>query len=302
MRYSDSNSLKYLTITSEDWNWGIVTTTVGMQTIAPNASYPAMKHPATYDLKPQIGRVLEEYQLVYITEGSGYFESASMARRRVEAGTVILLLPGEWHDYAPDPQCGWQEFWIGFQGSNIERLVNNDIFSRNTALLEIGVSNSVIALYKEAIRLAEKESLGCQQLISGVVMHLLSLIYYRNRNRQSGANRVEDIINEARQLMRERAHHTLKAEDIAESLGVGYSWFRQAFKRITGISPTLYRNHLLMSRAKELLVSEELSITEIAYQLGFENVGQFSTAFRKMEGITPRRFRDDNRLHPFRLM
>ena len=57
-----------------------------------------------------------------------------------------------------------------------------------------------------------------------------------------------------------------------------------------------YRNRLIMNRAKELLVTEEYSITELAYLLGFENAGQFSTAFRKTEGISPRRFRDENRL------
>ncbi len=301
MIYRDENSLKYLTMGSDDRNWGLVTTTVGMQSIAPNACYPAMQHPATYDLKPHIGRVLDEYQLVYITEGCGFFESASLPRQRIEAGTIMLLFPGEWHNYAPDESCGWQEYWIGFQGANMDALVRSGFYSCGEALISVGVSNSVIALYKEAIRLAEKESIGCQQMISGVVMHLLSMVYYRYRNRHAGSNRAEEIINDARQLMRERLHHSLRAEDIANSLGVGYSWFRQTFRRITGMSPTHYLNRLLMSRAKELLVSENQSITEVAYLLGFENVGHFSTAFRKMTGITPRHFREENRLRGFYL-
>lgn len=299
MTYREENSLKYLTMGADDWSWGLVTTTVGMQSIAPNACYPAMQHPVTYDLKPQVGRVLDEYQMVYITEGRGFFESKSIPRQRVEAGTVILLFPGEWHNYAPDESCGWQEYWIGFQGANMDRLVQSGFYSRDAALVTVGVSNSVIALYKEAIRLADKESIGCQQMISGVVMHLLSLVYYRHRNRHAGVNRTEDIINDARQLMRERIHHSLRAEEIAASLGVGYSWFRQTFRRVTGISPSQYLNRLLMSRAKELLVSDNQSITELAYALGFETVGQFSTSFRKMEGITPRRFREENRLRGF---
>lgn len=97
-------------------------------------------------------------------------------------------------------------------------------------------------------------------------------------------------------MMRERVHHSLRAEDIADSLGVGYSWFRQAFKRITGVSPAQYISRLLISRAKEILVSEYQTISETAYSLGFESVGQFSTLFRKIEGITPRQFRDENKL------
>lgn len=291
MAGSDINSLKYLTVTPQDAEWGVVVTTVGTQTISANACYPAMQHPATYAFRPQAGRVLDEYQLLYITEGSGFFESASMSRQRVDAGTVILLFPGEWHNYAPDESCGWQEFWVGFQGRNIDQLIRGGYFARDNALLKIGISNTIVSLYKDAIRLAEKESLGCQQMVSGIVMHILSVVYYKYRNGFAEANRSEEIINDARQLMRERVHHSLRTEEVAEALGVGYSWLRQTFKRVTGTSPTQYKNRLLMSRAKELLVVEQQTITEIAYTLGFENVGQFSTAFRKMEGVTPRQFR-----------
>lgn len=295
MTHTDKNSLRYLITSPNDYNWGIVTTTVGTQTIAPNACYPAMKHPDSYDLKPQTGRVLDEYQLVYITEGSGFFESASVARRRVVAGCVMVLFPGEWHNYAPDRDCGWREFWIGFRGESIDRLMNGGFFTPNNALMDIGVSNGVISLYKDAIRLVQQEGIGCQQMVSGVVMQLLSNTYYRYRNRFNESSRTEEIINDAMRLMSEQVHHALRVEDVAGSLGVGYSWFRQRFKAVTGVSPMQYRNRLIMNRAKELLVTEEHSISDLAYMLGFENAGQFSTAFRKMEGVTPSKFRDDNR-------
>jgi AraC-like DNA-binding protein len=53
---------------------------------------------------------------------------------------------------------------------------------------------------------------------------------------------------------------------------------------------------LLTSRAKELLMSENYTITEVADMLGFESVGQFSTLFRKIEGVTPRQFRNENQM------
>jgi AraC-like DNA-binding protein len=95
--------------------------------------------------------------------------------------------------------------------------------------------------------------------------------------------------------MRERVHHSLQVQEVANAVGVGYSWFRQSFKRVMGIAPAQYINLLLIGRAKEMLVSEQRSITETAYALGFESVGQFSTLFRKIEGQTPRQFRDENR-------
>ncbi len=292
----DRNSLKYLTIGPNDNRWGLVVTTTGTQLIEPNASYPAMQHPASYNFKMQSGRVLDEYQIVYIAEGSGFFESQSIPRQPIEGGTAILLFPGERHSYSPNEQSGWREYWIGFKGDTMEKMVSEGFFSPKEPLIKIGLSNTLIGLYRDAIRLAQKEKMGSQQLISGIVMHMLGHILYKNKRNGEGITRAEDVINEARQIMRERVHHTLRAEDIAKQLGVGYSWFRQSFKRITGISPAQYIARLLISRAKEMLVSENHTITETAYLLGFESVGQFSTIFRKIEGSTPRQFREENRL------
>ena len=103
-----SDQLRYLTISAIDEEWGIVVTTVGYQFIPPKGNYPLSKHPDNYNFKPQTGRILNEYQLVYITKGSGYFSSQSCKMQKINAGTMILLFPGEWHSYYPDsefPRC-----------------------------------------------------------------------------------------------------------------------------------------------------------------------------------------------------
>lgn len=291
MKNKNMNSLKYLTISPIDEDWGIVTTTVGQQSIVPKSSYPMLKHPDTYHFKPQSGRVLHEYQLVYIYEGKGYFESASIKRQTVEAGTIILLFPGEWHNYYPDSEIGWSEYWVGFNGKNIEDKILKNFFNTKKALLEIGISETVTSLYKECIRLAEAEHIGYQQIISSIVLHLLGLVYYKNKNYRIQDSYADRIVNEARILMKENIRHQITPENIAQTLGVSYSWFRQTFKRITGISPAQYQTQLLIRKAKEMLTSSDNSISEVAFHLGFEDVGQFSTLFHKKEGITPTSFR-----------
>lgn len=85
--------LRYLTISATDEEWGIVVTTVGYQFIPPGCAYPLSRHPEKYNFKPQTGRILNEYQLVYITKGSGYFSSQSCKSQKINAGTMILLSP-----------------------------------------------------------------------------------------------------------------------------------------------------------------------------------------------------------------
>jgi len=292
MKKQHADLLRYLTISSADEEWGIVVTTVGYQFIPPRGNYPLSQHPDNYDFQPQTGRILNEYQLVYITKGSGFFSSQSCKMQKVQAGTMILLFPGEWHSYFPDPDTGWDEYWVGFRGVHIDRRVEKRFFSKEEPLFSIGLSATIVGLYNDIMEFASQEKSGYQQMISSIVLHILGSVYYKKRNKSFTNNYVVDKINEARILMRENIEDPQSPEDIASQLGLGYSWFRRMFKEYTSVSPAQYQLQLKLMRAKELLTSTPLNISEIAYRLKFENSGQFSTFFKKKEGVTPSQFRE----------
>lgn len=292
MNITTTDRLHYLTISSTDEEWGIVVTTIGYQFISPRETYPPVSlHPDSYNFKPQTGRILNEYQLVYITKGSGFFSSQSCKQQKVEAGTVLLLFPGEWHSYYPDPATGWDEYWVGFRGLNIDRRVEKGFFSKDEPVFRIGLSTSILGLYDEILNYANDEKTGYQQMISGIVLHILGSVYYKKKKSLFTNSSVVDKINEARNLMKASLDSPLSQEEIASKLGLGYSWFRRMFKEYTGVSPAQYQLQQRLLKAKELLTTTSMNITEIAYTLYFENACQFSTFFKKREGITPSEFR-----------
>lgn len=67
----NSIHLKYLVISPTDLKWGITINSVGFQNIAAHTSYPPNNHPSRYLFSTDNGRVLNEYQLLYITRGGG---------------------------------------------------------------------------------------------------------------------------------------------------------------------------------------------------------------------------------------
>ena len=294
MKNERLDQLRYMTIGGGDEDWGIVATTVGYQFIPPLSQYPLSKHPADYTFKPQAGRILNEYQLIYITSGSGYFESHSCRKQRIESGTMILLFPGEWHSYYPDNKTGWDEYWVGFRGLHIDRRVEKRYFTKEEPLFRLGLSATLIDLYGQVLRFSQEEKAGYQQIVSSIVLHMLGLVYYKRKNNSFTNTYVVDRINQARILMKDNIEEPLSPEDIAEKLGLGYTWFRRMFKEYTGVSPAQYQQQLRLLQAKKLLTATDKSISDIAYELCFESVGQFSTFFRKREGITPSDFRCRN--------
>ena len=75
--------------------------------------------------------------------------------------------------------------------------------------------------------------------------------------------------------------------------GAGYSreHFIRAFRAAYGETPGRYRTRRRVERARELLRSANLTVTEICYLVGFSSVGTFSTRFSELTGMPPTRYR-----------
>ena len=76
---------KYLIVNEKDLSWGITVDTVGFQQIAPNEEYPPLNHPKKFLFSTNKGRIMDEYQLLYISKGEGSFISQSSKQRPVIA-------------------------------------------------------------------------------------------------------------------------------------------------------------------------------------------------------------------------
>ena len=130
MRFNDLGiDFKYLLVNEKDKAFGLTVNTVGFQPIAPNALYPSTDHPKSYYFNPQKGRVLSEYQFVYISKGKGIFESESTKKRAIAKGQIMILFPGQWHSYQPLKDIGWNEYYIGFEGSIIDSIIKKSFIS-----------------------------------------------------------------------------------------------------------------------------------------------------------------------------
>jgi len=77
-----------------------------------------------------------------------------------------------------------------------------------------------------------------------------------------------------------------------QGLNMSESWFRTCFRKTYDISPMQYRQKLLYDKARNLLEHTQLSIKEIAFQLGFDSQNYFSRAFKNQQGVSPVQYRN----------
>ncbi len=284
---------KYLISNSKDSMWGLTVPTVGYEEIAPGDPYPTRGHADGYYFNIEKGRILNEYQLLYIIEGEGVFNSEHVKNAKLKAGDFFLLFPGEWHSYHPDPNIGWTKYWIGFKGANMDARVRHGFLSPEKPIYHIGYSERVQDMYSFALETAQEEYASVQQTLAGVVNLLIGLMYSLERNVQLGANAEHvDMVNRARLRIRNSLEQSLTIQQIAKEMSMSYSNFRKLFKEYTGVSPSLYQQELRLQRAKELLCTTNLSIKQIAYRLCFESPDYFSSKFKIKTGMKPSDFRE----------
>jgi AraC-like DNA-binding protein len=106
------------------------------------------------------------------------------------------------------------------------------------------------------------------------------------------------LVDKINTVVIEMVHHTDKMPElkyssfISEKLGYNYTYLANLFSEVKG---TTIENFIIMhkiERVKELLIYDELNITEISYLLDYSSVAHLSKQFKKITGLTPSFFKN----------
>ena len=291
MQHLLNSNIRYLPVHDQDENWSLIVKTAGFQSVSPNSIYPTQGHPLDYTFNFQNGRILEEFQMIYITKGSGTFESSNCKNTPIGEGTVFFLFPGEWHRFRPEQLTGWDSYWVVFKGKFAENLVANSYLSLNKPVVKVGYNEEIVSLFQRILEAGNDERAGYQQYISGIVIHLLGYIYFRAKDNHYEDKAIVQKIDKARVLIREQINANIAPEDVAKQLVMTYSWFRRLFKQYTGLAPAQYIAQLRLQHARELLSTSSKTVKEIAVEMNYESVDYFSTQFKRETKMTPTQYR-----------
>jgi AraC-like DNA-binding protein len=96
------------------------------------------------------------------------------------------------------------------------------------------------------------------------------------------------------QTLRQNLSHQWTVEEMAAVVGMGTTLFNEKVKTYSGFSPINYLINIRISEAIKLLKKKEISLTDIALDIGFYSSQHFSTTFKKLTGYTPSEFRKNH--------
>lgn len=281
---------RYFPVNDEQRSWGLYATCAGRSVTEPGDEFPSRIHPDEYYFTWDKGRVLHEWQLILLESGGGTVE---FRRRRFKAGkgSLIVLPPGCWHRYKPNAKTGWTTLWIGFNGDLATRLVGGAGFASDGEVRALSNGNRFHRQFLNAVTdILENGRDNVYAAAAQIPMLVAALVEDRppDESRASSA----ELVHRAQMYIKEHATETIDFEKLAESLGLTYRTFRYLISKETSSSPLQYQLGVRLARAKNLLKSSDMPISEIAETLGFNSTWYFSHFFRKHARMSAADYRD----------
>lgn len=122
----------------------------------------------------------------------------------------------------------------------------------------------------------------------GVVFQLLSRFFKQG---QSKIEMEDNRITKTVLYIRKHLNEAIELEKLAEISCLSKDHFIRLFKKELGTTPLQYINQKKIEKAQLLLITEELAVKEIAFQLAFEDDSYFNRLFKKITGVTPQEYR-----------
>lgn len=122
----------------------------------------------------------------------------------------------------------------------------------------------------------------------GIVFQLLSRFFKQGQSKiEMEDNRIAKTVL----YIRKHLNEAIELEKLAEISCLSKDHFIRLFKKELGTTPLQYINQKKIEKAQLLLITEELAVKEIAFQLAFEDYSYFNRLFKKITGVTPQEYR-----------
>lgn len=244
------------------------------------------------------GEAHDFWELVY-ADKKNLFITAGAQEIELEAGQMYLHKPNEFHTIRCDGKRAANSIIISFDcntpelmnvAGNVitlgdrERYLVGTIVKEATDTFATPLGNP----YTNVMELSGSSSFGSSQMIKLCVEMLLIRLIRKNINhRPVQIQKNSMLLVEITDFLAENVERKLLFEDILKHFNLSSSVVKKLFREQMGCGIMDYFLRLKIDRAKELIREENYTFTEIAEKLGFNTSQYFTTAFKRVSGMTP---------------
>ena len=224
----------------------------------------------------------------------------------IETDALVFVPPGAGHNFGEVKAA--EGFILSFQEDFLEGEGHSvDLFAECPPL-DPAQSRTVLAVPASSVNIVQgyctrmfeelREKREGYRTVAAALLRLLLVEIRRclsNQPAPSFFHKYSSLTARFLRMLNARPYQLTTASEVAKFLGVSRSWLNQLVRMETGKNLTDHLRSRLILESKRLLAHSDLNVSEIAYQLGFEDPSYFTRLFRQVAGQSPREFREEYR-------
>jgi hypothetical protein len=233
------------------------------------------------------------YLFHYILSGRGSFlENERHEAIQLGPGQGFLMPPNTVCSYTADQDDPWTYCWIEFNGlkaANFMRQAglnaNNLIFTPHKPMIISSIKDTLETIIRNH---SQHESF----LIAQLYLLVDYLIRFSKHSPQQRPNEIHSFyIREAIHYIQDHYMDNPSVDQLADICHLNRNYFTRLFKQELHMTPSQFILTYRINQSCELLASTNRSIRDIAEQIGYSNQFNFSSAFKRVKGMTPMEWR-----------
>ena len=182
------------------------------------------------------------------------------------------------------------KYWLHF-----EIKAWDDQLFKNLGLpyyIDVKEDEQIISHFDDIFKQAKENSLASAfRLKAGILSLLSDYIALADQKHISIREENHSEFYSVISYINENLQNKLTIDDLSDRMHMHPNYFIRLFKNRMGTTPLNYINKLRMERAKSLLENTNLPISEIMFQVGFQDLSSFSNFFKHYSGYNPKIFR-----------
>ena len=250
-------------------------------------------------------------QVNYVYKGSGY-HTVGGKKNEIVKGDIFIIPPFVPHEIASNSDKKLEIFEFEFRTDFVLPHIEDDEKAdgyldfaylepfmvveeemRPRFNLNDKMQNEVESILWEVYEEYEKQNAGYKLVSKALLLKLLVLVGRAFSNEIKGTEtekifgKYKKAVLKSAQYIDENFSKSLTLDEIASKAGYSKSHFCYLFKSVMGKTYIEYLNEVRVSAAKRLLTETEMSISEIAYEVGYNSGANFNKNFKLITGVTP---------------
>lgn len=228
----------------------------------------------------------DTYKLFYLTDGECtiFVDETKFVLSKHQS---FMVFPNQRVVMQPNPKITVSLNWVEFSGNIAMSILSQTTFCREVPIVgEINIPN-----FEKYFSIPDSGAQpACYQFRSGAAIVILLSFYmeYFPKKASDFNVYVEAALNF---IERNLQNVHLSVQQVADYVKLERTYLYRLFKQQTGTSIVEYINRRRISRAEVMLIDMKVSVKDVALSVGFSDPMYFSRVFKRLNGITPTKFR-----------